>query len=359
MAIVLLFLLSAMTSAVLVSLGYRLVPLLSRRSTLAFSPNSLRIGEVFVAIVAMVVKSIIYSLTKTSGPTPAGLYLRSPLVITAENVVRFRSAVGYRGSTNTLHLKHGDLMLFLSAMTEPAMLLLLASPWCPINPLGAVNVRNTFELIRPDLCDLEKLTKIESAYLSAVVHPEPTRVRRGIEWALEVTINVPSDKDNRAAQTIFRQTFTMLEFKKTSGILSSNGLGGSKDNVSVPGPTDDSPQISFSRDDPLEWAALCKDYNFIHLSGFAAKLSGLPGKLLHGNHAAAKALRSLSDAGSITTLDDTPLQMRVEFKKPMVVPGIFQVCVRKSHSTGIGFEILRKGRVHAICEYGPLELDNA
>jgi hypothetical protein len=34
-------------------------------------------------------------------------------------------------------------------VTEPAMLLLLASRSCPINALGAVNVRNRLELVDP------------------------------------------------------------------------------------------------------------------------------------------------------------------------------------------------------------------
>ncbi|KAJ5026212.1 hypothetical protein PSV09DRAFT_2434689 [Bipolaris maydis] len=337
-------------------LGYRLLPLLSKRSILAFSPNSLRIREVVVAILAMMLKSVFYSVTKMPGPTPVGLHLRSPLVISAQDVVRFHSAVGHR-EAKLSHLKHGQLVLFLSAMTEPGMLLLLASPWCPVNPLGAVNVRNTFELICPDLCDLEKLTNMDSMYLDAVMHAEPTRVKRGVEWALEITISAPSDRNNGTYHAIFRQVFTMLEFKKTSGSLVSKGSDRNKHDASAPGSTLTSTQISLSKDDPLKWAALCKDYNFIHLSGLAAKLFGLPGKLAHGNHAAAKALQSLPDAGNTALPNSIPLQMQVDFKKPMVVPAIFEVCIKESPSTGIVFEILQKGKVHATGAYGPLESD--
>lgn len=214
MAVVLFLSAPVMALGILGLLGYRLLPLLSKRSILAFSPNSLRIREVVIAILAMMLKSMFYSVVKTSGPTPVGLHLRSPLVISAEDVVRFHSAVGHREGTNPSHLKHGQLALFLSAMTEPGMLLLLASPWCPINPLGAVNVRNTFELIRPELCDLEKLTKMDSMHVDAVMHPEPTRVKRGIEWALEITISAPSKRNNGTYQTIFCQVFIMLNSKR-------------------------------------------------------------------------------------------------------------------------------------------------
>ncbi|EMD85814.1 hypothetical protein COCC4DRAFT_34669 [Bipolaris maydis ATCC 48331] len=149
----------------------------------------------------------------------------------------------------------------------------------------------------------------------------------------------------------------MLEFKKTSGSLVSKGSDRNKHDASAPGSTLTSTQISLSKDDPLKWAALCKDYNFIHLSGLAAKLFGLPGKLAHGNHAAAKALQSLPDAGNTALPNSIPLQMQVDFKKPMVVPAIFEVCIKESPSTGIVFEILQKGKVHATGAYGPLESD--
>ena len=183
--------------------------------------------------------------------------------------------------------------------------------------------------------------------MDAVMHPKPTRVKRGIEWALEVTISAPRDRNNGTYQTIFRQVFTMLEFKKTLGSVISKSSDESKHDTSTPGSTRTSMQISLSKNDPLKWAALCKDYNFIHLSGLAARLFGLPGKLAHGNHAAAKALQSLPDAGNMALPKNIPLQMRVDFKKPMVVPGIFEVCVIESPSTGIGFEILQRGKVHA------------
>ncbi|EOA83530.1 hypothetical protein ACJQWK_00598 [Exserohilum turcicum] len=306
----------------------------------------------------MMIKSLFYATTKTSRPDPTGLQLCSPLVISPEDVTRFLSAVGHQGS-KAPSLGHAQLMLFLSVMTEPAMLLLISSPRCPINPLGAVNVRNTFELIRPELCDLENLMDTDSAHLEAVVRPNPTPVKRGIEWELEVNVNVPIEKNDGAVRTIFRQVFTMLEFRKMPGHVKSKGLDNSQSNVSTSIPMDASTQISLSGDDPLKWAALCKDYNFIHLSGLAAKLFGLPGKLAHGNHAAAKALWSSYSAGNTISPEHGPLRMRVEFKKPMVVPAVFDVTVNQSDSTRVEFTILRKGRVHATGDYGPLELYNS
>ncbi|KNG48083.1 ricin b lectin [Stemphylium lycopersici] len=348
MAITIIFLLLGMAFGVLVSFGYRLVPLLSKQTTLAFSPNSLRMGEVVVAIAAMIIKSVIYAIPGVPRANAVRLQLNSPFAVTAEDVARFHLAVGNEGSA-TSDLGHLQLIMFLSAMTESAMLLLLASPRCPINPLGAVNVRNEFELIRPELCELAELMNAYSAKLEAVVHQEPRVVKRGIEWDLEVRINLATDKDDQSV--IFRQIFTMLEFRKIrSSQISTPSRCSDADNLASK-PTHKSTQISLSGEDPLRWAALCKDYNFIHLSRVAAKFFGLPGKLAHGNHASAKALWSLENTEFSMPPGDKPLKMQVEFKRPMVVPGVFDVELREPDHTGTEFLILRKGKVHAAGRY--------
>ena len=352
MAIAIIFLPLGMTFGVLVSFGYRLVPLLSKQTTLEFSPNSLRMGEVVVAIAAMIVKSVIYAIPGVPRANVAELQLNSPFAITAEDVARFHLAVGNEGSA-TPNLGHAQLIMFLSAMTESAMLLLLASPRCPINTLGAVNVRNKFELIRPELCQIAELMNEHSAKLKAVVQQDPRVVKRGIEWDLEVRINLATDKDDQIV--IFRQIFTMLEFRKKQSAQVPNLSEHTETGTLASEPTHKSTQISLSGKDPLAWAALCKDYNLIHLSGAAAKLFGLPGKLVHGNHAAAKALQSWNDTELSMPPGNKPLKMRVDFKKPMVVPGVFDVELREPDHTGTEFLILRKGKVHATGRYSLLE----
>jgi acyl dehydratase len=64
-----------------------------------------------------------------------------------------------------------------------------------------------------------------------------------------------------------------------------------------------SDRFSISDNDPLKWAALCKDYNFIHLSGLAAKAFGLLGKLAHRNCVAAAALQKATEADSCARCD--------------------------------------------------------
>jgi len=78
--------------------------------------------------------------------------------------------------------------MFLSAVTEPAILLLLACAPYPIDTLDAVNVRNRLELVRPDLVDLPRLLQPRRASLTASVHPVPRPVKRGIEYDFEATL---------------------------------------------------------------------------------------------------------------------------------------------------------------------------
>jgi hypothetical protein len=94
------------------------------------------------------------------------------------------------------------------------MLLLFACPACSISPLGAVNVRNRFELLRPDLCCLKSLTGQHSAGVVAKLQNETRVVKRGIEHDLEVSVLVPQSRLDLVPG--FRQVITMLEFSKTN-----------------------------------------------------------------------------------------------------------------------------------------------
>ena len=351
-----LFLISGMLFGVLVSFGYRLTPLLfnPRRVTLAFSPASLRMGEVVLAILSMIAKSIFYAIPGFPRIKLSALELDSPFTLGADDVVRYQAAVG--GTSNTgEELSAPQLMLFLSAMTEPAMLLLLASPWCPINPLGAVNVRNRFEILRPDLCDLSRLVDLRTARLNAIASNYPRPAKRGIEWDLEVVITTPTGRKDGTMDIIFRQIFTMLELRKSQSKKIRNSSHETRSSMAIPQMSESTTQVSMSVDDPLKWAAICKDYNFIHLSGAAAKAFGLSGKIAHGNHTVVKALHLLTDSKSLQPPFTTSSWMEVQFRRPMVVPGVFDVSLRESGKPSKTLSVSFQGRDCAIAEFGSLQ----
>lgn len=128
--------------------------------------------------------------------------------------------------------------------------------------------------------------------MTVSVHPDSRVVKRGIEYDLEATLYVNSDTGPIVA---FRQTFTMLEFRR----LKQQEAPRSRSTEDMAPPSLAQRRLAPIRMDsnnPLRWAALCKDYNFIYLSVIAARLFGLPGKVAHGNHVAASALQRVIES---------------------------------------------------------------
>ncbi|OAL48262.1 hypothetical protein IQ07DRAFT_612983 [Pyrenochaeta sp. DS3sAY3a] len=277
--------------------------------------------------------------------------MSSPFLVSQGDIARYRQSIGHKDTKSTLEFLH--LPLLLAATTEPAMLLLLVNRSCPINPLGAVNVRNRFELLRPDLCDLSSLEIPDRAALLAEVQGEPRNVKRGVEYDLEVSIMIPDDAGTGKAVVVFRQIFTMLEMRKTKELEGEarpsevKVVGAESSAVGL------STSLSFSGSDPLTWAALCKDYNFIHISNLAAKLFGLPGKLAHGNHVVAKAVQSSLEDGASKSLAPTPMWMETHFRRPVTVPTKMDVEAAQSTTTST-LTISRNGRACVTVEYGAL-----
>jgi len=242
-----------------------------------------------------------------------------PLRTTQEDVSKYIRAVQAE-HVNSFQWTNVQHLMVLSAWAEPAMLLLLATRACKVRPLGAVNVRNRMELLRPDICKPDDLGHIDRAIISASYTKAVRRVKRGLEIDLIVSLNLPDQKGTLT--TVFRQVFTLLEFTNTAPI----SLEASK-------PVQQTPawqlllQATFlmRHQEPSLWANVCKDYNLIHTSSIAAKVLGFRGKLAHGNHVVAMAWAALREANN--EADDTALSMTLEpiwlevsFKRPIIMP---------------------------------------
>lgn len=342
--------LAGMSFGLLVSFGYRLMPLLfSRRNiTLKFSPADMHIREVIIAILAMIVKSMV-PISWTTWFAPAKLTLTAPFVMNEDHLAQYQIAIGKRNE----QIKNVDplhQLLYLSAITEPAMLLILASPACPMNPLGAVNVRNRFELLRPDLCVPTAFKSLGQARVTASVCNSPRPAKRGVEYDLEVCLSIQDQTNIGGTFPVFRQTFTMLEFRKAGNKpanIPERQESSFADSISQNSLTF---EMQFQDNDPSRWARLCKDYNFIHFSKAAAKAIGFPGKIMHGNHSIARALQNVQ----APSLGNAPTWMEVYFKRPMIVPAMYEAVTHDSEDNRHGFSVMRSGKVHAISEYGLL-----
>jgi acyl dehydratase len=345
---------------------YRLTSILSgtKHAEITFSPHNLSFAEVLLAMFMMITKPLysrfINSNTKMSTNGSGTLTLSSPFRITYPNdVVRWDRALGNGCSITGTPM----LPLFLAAVTEPAMLLLLMHPKCPINALGAVNVRNRFTVLRPDLCQVKYLTRRHCAGLVAKFSNEPRSVKRGREYDLEVSIMMPDMAPPELARmagkgsvTVFRQVFTILEFRRSNVAQGRIETEPRMVHIHSQFSTIQPIRISLSKGDPQKWAVLCRDYNLIHFSGLAAKAFGLPGRLAHGNHVVARAMmQRMFSERYLPQVGQEPTYMEVRFKRPVVIPDELDVDIQRSGKRPNGFTISSHGRTCIAVEYGTLE----
>ncbi|KEF59127.1 uncharacterized protein A1O9_03971 [Exophiala aquamarina CBS 119918] len=281
-----------------------------------------------------------------------------PLRTTPQNLADYICAV--RGKpVDKFEWNNVQVSMILSAWTEPAMLLLLATRTCKIRPLGAVNVRNRMEMLRPDLCKPGDFGHFDRAVLSAVYSKSVRSVKRGLEIDLIVSLNVP-DSQGRLTDA-FRQVFTILQFTNTVPVTLKTSKSVQK-TLSWQRPV----QASFSmrHQEPTLWAEVCKDYNPIHTSTMAAKVLGFPGKLAHGNHVVAKAWIALlqankhpDDIALSTTLE--PVWLQVSFKRPIVMPARLealygQTLLPHDSQEAINFQVVSKDKVRLAGSIGTL-----
>jgi hypothetical protein len=243
--------------------------------------------------------------------------LEIPFRTSPADLLRYNRAAKTSGDTlsSSLHT-----MLFLSAVTEPAMLLLLGKWNCPIDPVGSVNVRNRFEIVNPTILD-KKLREVMSRgdedtsvvrqrwKVRVKIDENLTKVKRG--WEVVVIVELVGGED-----ILYRQFFTFLQFANHSippplpTTSNSEKLGPNTSNTT----------ITLSSNDPSLWAELSKDYNPIHFSSLIARLFGFKGKIAHGNQVLAKGLARLDSEEKGSKGKMSMSWMEVEFRRPVFIP---------------------------------------
>jgi acyl dehydratase len=262
--------------------------------------------------------------------------LEIPFRTSASDLIRYNRAAKTSGIDTLSHPLH--LMLFLSGVTEPAMLLLLTKINCPMDPIGGVNVRNRFEIIDPQLLDSklkevmasqEEMVQEQGWKVKTRLDPNLRKVKRG--WEVTIVVELVLGND-----ILFRQFFTFLQFAKHSPPASSD--------INHPDPDIiPSTSVSFSSNDPYLWATLSKDYNPIHFSSTLARLFGFKSMIAHGNHVLAKGLAKLDIDGKGMEF------MEVEFRRPVFIPSELDVGVDKGErSVVLGI----KGKASVVARYG-------
>lgn len=350
-----------------IGLTYRLLkPLLWKEtsSTLKFSSNAVLTNEIVFVVLLLVARNIGQTLgiwpCQTISPDPQTsksgssegkpqtlkingpkLSMSMPLEIKKENVVAFHEAIDIIDVD--IENSPGLTMIFLSAVSELVQLILLAKRQCPIKALGAVNVCNRFELLDPESCRKLSNGQMKAAMARAELSQTVRPKKRGFEYDLIVEILAGDEK-----RPVFRTVFTVLEFRKHQYPVATS----SNTELSF-GSTERTETLSMKMGskEPSIWASICKDYNPIHTSWIAAKLFGMPGKIAHGNHVAAKAIafHASETADALKSQDIGWLE--VNFRRPVKVPGELGI-EATAVTPGGGFKVVKDGKVYVDGRYG-------
>jgi acyl dehydratase len=243
------------------------------------------------------------------------------------------------------------LLLFLSAVTEPAMLLLLSKVNCPVDPVGSVNTRNHFEALdHPRLVStlrdhIKNNGKTELS-VQASLGEEVQKVKRG--WEVTIVVDLVSGSD-----PLYRQSFTFLQFAKHRQPPQATTTASSETETETSGEIKGGGRADTIRVlsvDPGRWATLSKDYNPIHFFSSVAKLFGFKQRIAHGNQVLAKAITELyTSAKSQKSVSS----LTVEFRRPVFVPSELEVRENRDRSGVLALEIGSGDKVQVIARCSP------
>lgn len=278
------------------------------------------------------------------GSNGDGISVTMPLGCSAVELTRYTDASGADKSEVVDHPLHS--LLFLSAVTEPAMLLLLAKLNCSVDAVGSVNTRNRLEAVQPKLLR-EKLRNSVKGQASAGdlkvkarLDERVQKVKRG--WEVTVVVELFSGQE-----ALFRQKFAFLQSYRHT-VAPAPGRSSEEDQTTQTKAAR-SATFSMNKSDPALWAALSKDYNPIHFVALAAKLFGFRARLAHGNHVLVKAITALDQAGTSQSRQSTTLE--VELKRPVFLPADLDVSEVRHGGSGWTIEVISGGKEQVVGRY--------
>jgi acyl dehydratase len=123
-------------------------------------------------------------------------------------------------------------------------------------------------------------------------------------------------------------------------------------------------QQTFPEDTGRQFACVCKDYNFIHLWRWSARLFGFSRPIAHGMFAAATAIGSLEESSAIEPIAQiqAPVEINVSFVRPILLPAKVEFATTKSTAATTknctsfvvrqvkDSKILINGEIRILCE---------
>jgi len=345
-------------------LSSRLHPLrhAGNEAHLAFFPSELTVSEVILVILVFIGRQALHLVglgnqfqIKTGSGGDGGSYELPELAVSmpfrfTEAYLGLYAAALNTGSEASVAYNDPKVLLdsaakmcvLLSAFSEPAMLLVLGHHRSPVRPLGAVNVRNKFDVLRPDLCTADVLMKGRCGVVARLVR-QARRVKRGLE--IDVVVEIVSYEEEPVV-VVYRQVFTMLQFMRSNKRIGVSAK--QKDELSIDelARQAKSRPFTMTMSSPTAWARVCKDYNPIHMSKVAAKIFGFRSTIAHGNHALAVALEQFESNHDFSCdTKDKPFSMEVQFRKPIVLPATLGALIVQEGDYNYSFFLKQKNKI--------------
>lgn len=305
-------------------------------ASLSVSPSEFGLLEIVVLVISILAKTLTGLLGLSGGwqreestetLRMPRLEVRCPLNLTTAIVRGLEEVVARaRGSTKALNSGSGETTspFVLVAPTNPLMILLLSHQSCPLQPLGALHVRNRFEILQPAAFRSDVVSKSWSCRARMGGDFWARRVRKGVEVDIHVEVH---DKSRSPSTPVFRQIITVMQPSRKLALRSAAPTNSEPVWHDFKKEQNDEPiDISLSTDLARLWASICKDYNPIHHSNTLARyVFGMPGTIAHGNCVVVGAFAATegyagSQSDRITSSSDQPWYLDVVFKRPMTLP---------------------------------------
>lgn len=192
-------------------------------------------------------------------------------------------------------------LIYPQIIAAPLHMQLLSHPDFPITSAGLVHLRNS-------ITQHHTLPLYDRLTVTAKLG-ECREVEAGIEFDILTTTIDSSDK------LLWEATTTILE-KSSSKSSKSNGKKRERvpfaSSISAP---DQSMILKVPASQGRRYAAICKDFNPIHLHPVTAKLFGFPRAIAHGMWVLGRSLAEVIDF-----VPSSPCTLNVSFKRPVYLP---------------------------------------
>lgn len=205
-------------------------------------------------------------------------------------------------------------LLYPQVLAGPLHMQLLAAPEFPLSAPGLLHLRNTITQHAP-------LPPHTPLALRATLGSS-REVDAGLEFDIFTTAHVEGECRWEAVTTLLQRKTSRKDTSKAprERVPDASSVSSPQRSVTVRVPANQG----------RRYAAICKDYNPIHLSALTAKLFGFKRGIAHGMWMLGRAMAEIYD-----DMPQLPCHLEVEFKRPVLLPSLVLITSRRDESGGV------------------------